>query len=269
MDIKNQIQYIGESILEKFQYANSVRRKGGKFSNSSLSDLIDLVESFSSLAKSSKDDRIIEEAESYEYAVEKLISENACHKIFEAGFFNPFDDDESAEGMNDVSNDYDKDSDDDQEVSIRRVRLWNSDTNNKIMYINGRMIAGQHFDRGDIIERCPCRFIKGSDLYSNEIRKIAFPIDITRRIHAIPFGYGIYYRNSKQFGLEGNATYTFDASNPNYPMILIVATKRIRKGHEIVLESTDEDFENEIKPGQFDYNNRFDPYTSVKSIKIA
>ena len=52
-------------------------------------------------------------------------------------------------------------------------------------------------------------------------------------------------------------------------MILIVATKRIRKGHEIVLESTDEDFENEIKPGQFDYNNRFDPYTSVKSIKIA
>lgn len=269
MNISNQIQNIGESILEKFQYADYVRRKGGIFSNKELSSLIDLVESFSSLAKSSKNQELIEEASSYEYATEKIISENACHKIFEYGFFNPFDDDESAEGMNAAAMDYDKDPDENKDILIKRVRMWNTDTKNKIMYVNGHMIAGQHFDRGDIIERCPCRLIKGSDLYSNEIRKIAFPIDLMKRIHAIPFGYGIYYRNSKQFGLEGNATYEFDASNPKFPTIVIIATKRIRKGHEIVLESTDVDFENEMKPGQFDYSSNYNPYTSVKTIKVV
>ena len=268
MDIKNQIQYIGESILERFQYAESVRKMGRELTNSSLSEIIDLVESFLSLSKSTGESDLIDEALSYEYVVEKLIAENSCHKIFEGGFFNPFDDDESSEGMNDAAMDYDADLDD-KEINIKKVRLWNSNTKNKIMYINGRMIAGQHFDRGDIIEKCPCRLLKGSDLYSNEIRKIAFPVDITKRIHAIPFGYGIYYRNSKEFGLEGNASYTFDTTDPKCPMIVIVATKRIKKGNEIILTSTDEDFENEIKDGQFDYNNRFDPYTSVKTIKIA
>jgi len=94
-------------------------------------------------------------------------------------------------------------------------------------------------------------------------------VDYANRIYAIPFGYGTCYRNSKEFGVEGNAAYYFDDSNPKYPLIIITATKKIKKGHEIVLTSTEEDFENEVRPGQFEYDKGYEPYHSIKSVRIA
>ena len=269
MDSK-QIQNIGESILEKYQYADSVRRKGGILPKEFLSELVDLTEAFCILSCESGDTDLSEEAESYSRITESIVTESTYHKLYESGFTNPFDDDLSTEGMNAAAMEYDTDPEEkDDELRIRRVRMWNSDTKNKIMFVNGKMIAGQHFDKGDIIERCPCQLISAKSLYSEEVRKFAFTIDYARRIYAIPFGYGTCYRNSQEYGVDGNASYYFDSSNPQFPCIVIVATKRIKKGHEIVLLSTDEDFENEIKPGQFEYNQGVEPYYAIKSARIA
>lgn len=269
MKDSQQIHYIGESILEMFQYADSVRKKGRSLKKSEISRLVDLSESFCALASSMKDRSLMEEAALYERVTRMLVMESVDKKIFETGFFNPFDDGEYPTEDIYSSGRYTEDDDNDPNIRIKRVRMWNNDAKNKVMLVNGKMIAGRRFEQGDIIERCPCRIISGRDLYSKDIRDMAFPIDSSKRIFAIPFGYGLYYRNSKEFGVEPNACYRYDDTDPNHPYIVIVALQRIRKDHEVVLESTDEDFENEIKPGQFSYRQGPEMFYSPGSIKVV
>ena len=48
-----------------------------------------------------------------------------------------------------------------------------------------------------------------------------------------------------------------------------IAAELAAKGHEIVLAADDSDFENEIKPGQFEYYRNEVPFRSVKNVRIA
>ena len=153
-------------------------------------------------------------------------------------------------------------------MKISNIRLWNNNTDNKIMYKGGRMIAGQFFGKGDHIETCPIRLIYEKDLYSENIRDFAFTIDKGKGIYAIPFGYASFYRNSKSCNVEPNADYEY-VDDPNGSYINIFAINNIKKGHEIVLISDESDFANEVKPGQFEYNRDEVPFRSVKNVRIA
>ena len=51
--------------------------------------------------------------------------------------------------------------------------------------------------------------------------------------------------------------------------ITFTAIKDIRKGEELVIDATEDDFANEIQPGQFQYKQGPDPIYSTKNIKIV
>lgn len=262
MNIYRQLDNIGEGILENFQYAENARRHGRSITRERLSDLIDLSESFSSLSRYIGDPDLIQESLSYEDVVRKMIIENKCGRLLE-GFYNPFDSFED-EYIEDVPMPEPQPKEEDKGIKIRRIRVWNPDGTDRVSYVNGKMMAGKYIGRGDIVEKCPCRILDGSDLYSRGIRDIAFPIDSVRRTFAIPFGKAIFYRNSKQFGIEPNAFYEYNDVKGS-PFINIIAFKKINKGDEIVLRSDDTDFENDIMISRVNPRG----YVSTKSFKIV
>lgn len=152
-------------------------------------------------------------------------------------------------------------------TSIVGVKLWNTNTPNKIIYKNDRVLAGQYFCKGDIIEVAPVKILTDKDMYSENIRESSFTVDKGRGIYALPLGLALCYRNSMEIPCldEGNITYDFNLDTNE---ITFTAIKNIRKGEELVIDATEEDFANEIQPEQFQYKEGPDPIYSTRNIKI-
>ena len=153
-------------------------------------------------------------------------------------------------------------------VSIGNVSLWNKNVSNKVVYANNRMYAGKYFCEGDIVEVSPVKILSDKDMYSENIRESSFIVDKGKGIYALPLGYALCYRNSVEIPHSngGNLEYSFDMDNNT---ITFTATRDIRKGEELVITATDDDFANEIQPGQFQYQQGPDPIYSTKNIKIV
>ena len=153
-------------------------------------------------------------------------------------------------------------------ISISGVKLWNTNTANKIVYKNKKMYAGQYFCVGDIVEVSPVKILTDKDMYSENIRESSFIIDKGKGIYALPLGYALCYRNSMEIPYlsEGNISYDFNLDTNE---ITFTAIKDIRKGEELVIDATEDDFANEIQPGQFQYKQGPDPIYSTKNIKIV
>ena len=153
-------------------------------------------------------------------------------------------------------------------VSISGVKLWNPNTANKTVYKNKKMYAGQYFCAGDIVEVSPVKILTDKDMYSENIRESSFVIDKGKGIYALPLGYALCYRNSMEIPYlsEGNISYDFNLDTNE---ITFTAIKDIRKGEELVIDATEDDFANEIQPGQFQYKQGPDPIYSTKNIKIV
>lgn len=193
-------------------------------------------------------------------------------KKINEGFVNPFEDSvvdtlSSTDNQFDVINDPLENGNNKQKISISGVKLWNKNTTNKTVYKNNRMYAGQYFCEGDIVEVSPVKILSDKDMYSENIRESSFTIDKGRGIYALPLGYALCYRNSMEIPHmdRGNIKYDFDTESNT---ITFTAIKDIRKGEELVIDATDDDFANEIQPGQFQYEQGPDPIYSTKNIKI-
>lgn len=263
----NTLKYYRDGIMETLHDIDYDRYYKLKLSKKSILRLLNLTEAYSITAKGLNDSETINEALSLYNKVESIIKEyNFRNTCLKEGFYNPFDDIDDYS----INTRYEEivDIDPNTDMKISKVKLWNSNTDNKVMYKGGKMIAGQFFGKGDVIEHCPVRLIYEKDLYSENIRDFAFTIDKPNGIYAIPFGYASFYRNSKSCNVEPNADYEYvDDLNGSY--IKIFAVKNIRKGHEIVLVAEDSDFVNELKPGQFEYDKDEVPFRSVKNVRIA
>ena len=189
------------------------------------------------------------------------------------GFTNPFDDvDDSGVKVSD-SIEVDGDLSDPiyrqyqkSKLPIKGVKLWNTNTPNKVIFKNDRMYAGQYFEAGDTVEIAPIKVMTDKDMYSENIRDFAFTIDKGKGLYALPLGYAVCYRNSKESGIPGNIDYEFDFDSRS---IKLYALTRIKKGAELIINASDEDFGNEIKPGQFQYDQGPEPIYSVSNIKIV
>ena len=267
MTNKDTMKYYRDGILETLQDIDHDRYYKLNISKESIVRLLNLTEAYSITANSLSDSGAINEALSLSKKTEEIIKEyNFRKNCVKEGFYNPFDDvdDHSIDTRYEEVVDIDPSND----MKISNIRLWNNNTDNKIMYKGGRMIAGQFFGKGDHIETCPIRLIYEKDLYSENIRDFAFTIDKGKGIYAIPFGYASFYRNSKSCNVEPNADYEY-VDDPNGSYINIFAINNIKKGNEIVLVADDSDFANEIKPGQFEYNRDEVPFRSVKNVRIA
>jgi hypothetical protein len=196
----------------------------------------------------------------------KVVKIRKYNKLNEASFTNPFDE----EGGYSPSSERDFISGELNKTpkvnSISKVGLWNTNVKNKIAYKNDRIYANNYFCAGDIVEECPVKLMSEKDLYSETIRDCVFPIDTNKGIYALPLGYAICYRNSMESGLPGNIEYNFDeASN----MMVFTAITSIKKGNELIIDATDDDFANVIKPGQFKYEQGVEPIYRTKNFKIV
>ena len=201
----------------------------------------------------------------------------AKYRLYEdrmGGFTNPFDDDITPSSVS-VSSDIDIEGDmsdpiyqkyQKNKLPIKDVKLWNTNTPNKVILKNDRMYAGQYFDIGDTVEVSPIKLMTDKDMYSDNIRDLAFTVDKGKGIYALPLGYAVCYRNSKDSGLGGNIDYEFDEESRS---IKLYAIKKIKKGSELIINAEDEDFGNEIRPGQFEYRQGPEPIYSTSNIKIV
>jgi hypothetical protein len=177
------------------------------------------------------------------------------------GFFNPFSSD-------DTSTEFEEDEEDQNKQhqltkrDIKKISLWNTNRLPNVVYDNGKMIAGAYFITGDIIEKCPIKYMGEDDLYSKNIRDNVFPIDITKGIYAFPLGNALCYRTSYEADKDGNIEYEYDK---NTDCLVFKALKKIKRGDELILQVYD-DYMNELKPHQLKYNSDVEYYT--KNIKL-
>lgn len=259
----SKIENLRNSILESFQDIDYDGYLNNKISKTKIDKALSLVRCFISESMGNK--TLYVEAHRYMSILERYVLEHMTFdraKLYE-GFYNPFDDEDNEPVKIEPSVDVD-----DKNIKISKIKLWDKETTDKIYFDKGRIRAGKFFGKGDTIEIAPVRLVKGDDLYSRNIRDMAFTIDSEKGIYAIPFGYASYYRNSKESGVEPNADYELIPSDT--PTIRIYATSNIRKGNEIILISDDIDFENEIRPDQFNYEpDKTEPYLSIKNFKIV
>ena len=270
VDNKKYLQTLSENIRETISY---VRAHGYiDDSEAKIEKLINLVESFTIMSNVDGDADLISEAKSYEDSLVEMITVGkAMNKIFEYGFVNPFDTGDEDEIKGKVG--YDTPSPEivnkRKDVEVKRVRLWNRETKDKIVLDRTpgakKMFAGQYFDKGDIIERCPCTLINKGLYTETALEDLAFMVD--NKTCVIPLGYANCYRNSIDSREPYNADYIFDP-NRGEPYINIFAVKKIKKGDEIVLKADESDFENVIKKGQFDYSNQ-PVYTPTKNFTFG
>lgn len=201
----------------------------------------------------------------------KLLSALEIYESLKEGFENPFDD-MDPEDNNELSNadkiEYEDfyNTSSEKPAEISKIKLWNTNTPNKVVYKNDRMYAGKYFGKGDIVEESPIKLMTTKDLYSENIRKNVFEIDAGKGLYAFPLGYAICYRNSKEAPQgEGNIYYEFNDDNT---IITFYALKNIKKGAELIIQADDNDFGNEVLPGQFKYEQGPDPIYSTKNIKF-
>lgn len=269
-----QLNMLRENILESLQDIDLDRINGRMIRKKDIIRLSALLESFSVFSMELNSQSYINESKSFDSKYDKLVAEYRYTKktldILREGFNNPFDtDDNIASDAYDFMKDMYGNSSA-KKIDVSSVRLWNPDVNDKIYYKNGRMNAGKYFGQNDVIERCPIRLLTNKELYSKTIRDFAFPIDIDGRVYAIPFGYASYYRDRKSSPSEPNATYEYDGTSPDDPIIKIIAIKPIKKGTEIVLDISDEEYyDNELTADTFRYPGNCSVMYSVKNFKFA
>lgn len=269
-DNRKYLQTLSENIRESFSYVRAhgfIDESEGK-----VEKLINLVESFTIMSNLEGDSDFIAEARRYEdELVDTIKIGSAMNRMFEYGFENPFDTDDDDKkgpkiGFNSPAPELAQSR---RDVEIKRVRLWKKETKDKIVLDDSadgkKMIAGQYYDKGDIIERCPCNFITKGFYTEDVIEDLAFKVGT--ETYVIPLGYANCYRNSVETGELPNADYIFDP-NKGKPYINIFATRKIKKGSEIVLKADESDFENVIKKGQFDYSNQ-PVYTPTKNFTFG
>lgn len=258
----NQLKYYRDSIFESLSKIESIRYRFGLIKSSDINKLFNLTEAYAVLCKTNN--LSMQEADMFMRISERISSEYRYRNlVLNEGFENPFDDYDSTD---DIKIRYDElcDSEPNDAVKIGGIRLWNDNTNGKIVYDNGRITAGKFFAVNDTIESCPVRLITTSDLYSRSVRDFAFGIDPDHGIYAIPFGYASFYRSNLDCNLEPNADYEY-VDGPN-KTIRIYATRPIRKGNEIVLQADREMFDNEFNDSQFRYDK--EPLYSVKNVRV-
>lgn len=186
------------------------------------------------------------------------------------GFYNPFDDIDPEDNNELSSSDRieyeDLNIEKTNPLEISRIKLWNPNTTNKVVYKNNRMYAGKYFCKDDVIEESPIKIMTSKDLYSENIRNNVFPIDEGKGIYALPLGYAICYRNSKEAPQGvGNIYYEFDEDNS---IIKFYALKNIKKGEELIIQADENDFGNEVKPNQFKYEQGPDPIYTTKNYRF-
>lgn len=200
------------------------------------------------------------------------------HKKINEGFENPFDNMDTINVANIkvtgkplvIDNIYDNKHVSGKDVTISKVKLWNNNTKNKVIYDpkRKRMIAGQYFSTDDIVEECPYIELGEQDMYSENIRDASFTIDPKTRRYALPLGFALCYRNSVEVPASngGNIDYFVDEDNRT---IIFRALKNIKKGNELIISAEDSDFVNEIKPGQFEYKPGPDAVYSIKKYRFS
>lgn len=199
-------------------------------------------------------------------------------KKINEGFVNPFDDTDTNDIVDTkavrrpliIDDIYDTKPILGKDVTISKVKLWNNNTKNKVIYDpkEKRMIAGQYFSSNDIIEECPYIELGDQDMYSENIRAASFTIDQKTRRYALPLGFALCYRNSVEVPSSngGNIDYIVDE---NRQTIILKALKNIKKGNELIISAEDSDFVNEIKPGQFEYKPGPDAVYSIKNYRLS
>lgn len=147
-------------------------------------------------------------------------------------FYNPFDDD-LLNDQNDNIIDEPKEITPEEDKIIRKIKIYNNKSKvGGVQFKDDKIYASKTFYMDDIIEVAPVRILDDADLYSSNVRKLTFPIDLSRRIFGIPFGIGSMARSEVETGIRGNIDYEYDPSNKNE--IIIYATRKINKGDELV-----------------------------------
>ena len=202
---------------------------------------------------------------------QRLMRNLSLYESLSYGFYNPYDSDDSQDDAHALDTEGD-DEEDDKDVTkpisakdIKSIVNWNQDVPSKIIYKTGKMLAGRYFGIGDVIEKCPIKFMSEADLYSKTIRDNVFPIDMKKGIYAFPLGNALCYRNSDEAARPGNIVYEYDDTTE---CLVFTAVKRIRKGEELILQVTSDDYANALKPGQFKYDNEPDVVYTTKNIQI-
>ena len=109
------------------------------------------------------------------------------------GFYNPFDDDLLD---NDIVIDQPKNITPDDTKLIKKIKLYNNKSKvGGIQFKDNKVYASKTFYMDDIIETAPVRILDDADLYASNVRKLTFPIDLSKRIFGIPFGIGSIARS--------------------------------------------------------------------------
>jgi len=160
------------------------------------------------------------------------------------------------------------------DIQYLGCRVWDSDTKGKTYCtqhtlpngdIEYRMMAGQHFHRGDTIEEAPVKLMKEDDLFAKTIYSVCFCIDKPKGIYALPIGYSTCYRNSSESGKDGNIIYEY---NDRKHTLKFISCKNIKKNDELILSVTDDDFENVVKRGQLEYYRGLEPLETISAARI-
>ena len=237
---------LGEGVADSFCHA-----KTRGFDNESIVKLLSLLESFTVFSRELGDRKFINESAICSGVLESVVDDGALKTLNES-FFNPFDDEPVEEEDEKIDARVHQDG-----INIEKIRLWKKNRKDKVFLSKGKVLSGRFYERGDVIETCPVKIVSGNDLYGKAVRDMVFELDRKRNLYGIPFGFANFYRNS------------FDENSENGPVIDIVATKTIRRGEEIVLCSDESDFYNEVKGGQFKYNQGPDAFYSIKKFTIV
>lgn len=146
------------------------------------------------------------------------------------GFYNPFDDDLLD---NDIVIDQPKNITPEDTKLIKKIKLYNNKSKvGGIQFKDNKVYASKTFYMDDIIETAPVRILDDADLYASNVRKLTFPIDLSKRIFGIPFGIGSIARSEIETGIPGNIDYEYDPDKSNE--IVIYAIKKINKGDELI-----------------------------------
>ena len=163
----------------------------------------------------------------------KIDKPGNAHYVNES-FYNPFDDDLLSD---DIENFYTKSSDeklkDENTKKIKKIKPYDNKSRlGNIIFKDDKVFANRNFFNGDIIEVVPVRILSDSDLYSPGVRKIVFPIDLSKRIFGVPFGLSSIARNEIEANIKGNVDYEYDPNKSNN--ITVKAISKIKKGDEII-----------------------------------
>ena len=146
------------------------------------------------------------------------------------GFYNPFDDDLLD---NDIVIEQPKNNTPEDTKLIKKIKLYNNKSKvGGIQFKDNKVYASKIFYMDDIIETAPVRILDDADLYASNVRKLTFPIDLSKRIFGIPFGIGSIARSEIETGIPGNIDYEYDPDKSNE--IVIYAIKKINKGDELI-----------------------------------